>query len=59
MRDVLPNRRIRDVRAAAVLERRAIPREVWFEEGDCIALGQYRRMVLPDEMAPPGDCVEN
>ena len=49
IRDVLPNRRLREPAAVAVLERRAIPREVWFEEGDRIGLGHYRRSVLSDE----------
>lgn len=52
IRDVLPNRRLREPTAVAVLERRAIPREVWFEEGDRIGLGHYRRSVLPAEVAP-------
>ncbi|MDO4400078.1 MAG: DUF192 domain-containing protein [Coriobacteriia bacterium] len=46
-RDVLPNKRLRHRGAAAVVERRAIPRELWFEEGDCIELGQFRRAKLP------------
>ncbi|MDO4532568.1 MAG: DUF192 domain-containing protein [Coriobacteriia bacterium] len=52
VRDVLPNRRLREPTAVAVLERRAIPREVWFEEGDRIGLGHYRRTMLPDETTP-------
>lgn len=41
-RDVLPNRRVKHEGAVAVLERRALPREVWFEEGDELALGPYQ-----------------
>lgn len=59
LRDVMPNKRVRESRAVAVLERRAIPREVWFEEGDCISLGQYRRVTLPEERAPSGQCANN
>ena len=58
-RDVLPNKRLRCSHAVAVVERRAIPREVWFEEGDRIALGDYRRMTLPAEAAPPAAAPEN
>lgn len=50
VRDVLPNKRVRESGAVAVLERRAIPREVWFEEGDCVSMGQYRRAKLPYEL---------
>ena len=50
VRDVLPNKRLREPGAVAVLERRAIPREVWFEEGDSVALGHYRRTRLPEEL---------
>ena len=49
VRDVLPNRRLKEPSAVAVLERCAIPRELWFEEGDRVALGQYRRTVLANE----------
>ena len=49
VRDVLPNKRLREPSAAAVLERRAIPRELWFEEGDRVSLGQYRRTALANE----------
>ena len=49
VRDVLPNKRLREPTAVAVLERRAIPRELWFEEGERIALGYFRRSVLPDK----------
>jgi uncharacterized membrane protein (UPF0127 family) len=59
VRDVVPNKRLKDARAVAVLERCAIPREVWFEEGDHIALGQYRRAVLPDEKVPMSCYVGN
>lgn len=41
-RDVLPNRRLRNRHASAVLERFAMPREVWFEEGDKLAIGTFR-----------------
>lgn len=41
-RDVLPNRRLRNCRASAVLERFAMPQEVWFEEGDRLAIGAFR-----------------
>ncbi len=58
-RDVLPNKRLRCSRAVAVVERRAIPREVWFEEGDRIALGDYRRMTLPTEAACAAAAPEN
>ena len=54
-RDVLPNKRLRQRGAAAVVERRAIPRELWFEEGDCIELGQFRRADLPAVPACPED----
>lgn len=47
VRDVLPNKRLREPGAVAVLERRAIPRELWFDEGDYVTLGQYRRAALP------------
>ena len=47
VRDVVPNRRLRQPDAVAVVERCAIPREVWFEEGDRIALGQFRRAAMP------------
>ena len=53
LRDVMPNKRIRCPGAVAVVERRAIPRELWFEEGERLSLGRYRHMVLPDETAPP------
>jgi uncharacterized membrane protein (UPF0127 family) len=43
VRDVLPNKRLRVPGAVAVLERRAIPRELWFEVGDRVSLGRYRR----------------
>jgi uncharacterized membrane protein (UPF0127 family) len=43
VRDVLPNKRLRVPEAVAVLERRAIPRELWFEVGDRVSLGRYRR----------------
>lgn len=46
VRDVVPNRRLRQPDAVAVVERCAIPREVWFEEGDRIALGQFRRAAM-------------
>ena len=59
VRDVLPNKRLRDADAVAVLERRAIPREVWFEVGDRISLGQYRRTALPTETVPAMDIPEN
>lgn len=49
VRDVLPNKRLREPTAVAVLERRAIPRELWFEKGERIALGHFRRSALPDE----------
>lgn len=49
-RDVMPNRRLRNGRAAAVLERFAIPREVWFEEGDRLEIGAFREVseLLPE-----------
>lgn len=47
VRDVLPNKRLREPGAVAVLERRAIPRELWFDVGDYVTLGQYRRAELP------------
>jgi hypothetical protein len=53
VRDVVPNKRFREPRAVAVLERCAIPREVWFEEGDRIALGQYRRAAIAGKHAAP------
>ena len=59
IRDVLPNRRLREPAAVAVLERRAIPREVWFEEGDRIGLGHYRRSMLLDETAACIPVTEN
>ena len=59
IRDVLPNRRLREPAAVAVLERRAIPREVWFEKGDRIGLGHYRRSMLPEEAAPCISVMEN
>ena len=59
VRDVVPNKRLRESRAVAVLERCAIPREVWFEEGDRIALGQYRSVVLPDEHMATMSFLEN
>lgn len=43
VRDVLPNKRLRVPGAVAVLERRAIPRELWFEVGDRVSLGRFRR----------------
>lgn len=46
-RDVVPNRRLREAHAVAVLERCAIPREIWFEVGDRITLGRYRGRQLP------------
>ena len=59
-RDVLPNKRLRSTDAVAVLERRAIPRELWFEVGDRLALGQYQRARLPARSAAslevPGIC---
>lgn len=58
-RDVLPNRRLREGGAVAVLERRAMPREIWLEPGDCISLGMYRRMVLPEEAAPAPAAPQN
>lgn len=42
-RDVLPNRRLRAKKAVAVLERYAIPREAWFEEGGRLAIGAFQR----------------
>ena len=51
VRDVLPNKRIRDAGAAAVLERRAIPRELWFEEGEQIALGCFAKTAVPERKA--------
>lgn len=50
-RDVLPNKRIRDAGAAAVIERRAIPRELWFEEGEQITLGCFEKRPLPGKHA--------
>ena len=58
-RDVLPNKRLRDPDAVAVLERRAIPWEVWFEPGERISIGCYRRCVLPDETAVQMRPMEN
>lgn len=55
VRDLLPNKRVRGVGAVAVLERRAIPREVWFEEGERIALGQFGKMELPRRSAQAGE----
>lgn len=46
-RDVLPNRRVRNAQAVAVLERFAVPREVWFEEGECLELGGFRAADAP------------
>lgn len=46
-RDVLPNRRIRNAHAVAVLERFAVPREVWFEEGERLELGGFRAAESP------------
>lgn len=48
-RDVMPNRRLRNARASAVLERYAIPREVWFEAGDSLRIGAYRCVQGPSE----------
>ena len=45
-RDVLPKRRLRNRRACAVLERRALPREVWFEEGEQLELGGFRQAAM-------------
>ena len=59
VRDVLPNRRLKCRNAVAVLERRAIPHEVWLEEGDRIALGQYRRTVLSEGARSPLAAPEN
>ena len=53
VRDVVPNKRFREPRAVAVLERCAIPREGWFEEGDRIALGQYRHAAIAGKHAAP------
>lgn len=46
-RDVLPNRRMRNAQAVAVLERFAVPREAWFEEGECLELGGFRVAEAP------------
>lgn len=46
-RDVLPNRRIRNAHASAVLERFAVPRQVWFEEGEHLELGGLRTTGAP------------
>jgi uncharacterized membrane protein (UPF0127 family) len=43
-RDVMPNRRLRNARASAVLERYAIPHEVWFEAGDRLQIESYRHV---------------
>lgn len=40
-RDLLPNKRVRNHRAAAVLERKAIPRELWFEVGEVVSIGTF------------------
>jgi len=58
VRDVLPNKRLRERDAVAVLERRAIPRELWFEEGEQIALGAYRREPLSANRAAASDGIE-
>lgn len=55
-RDVMPNRRLRDAGSVAVLERRAIPREVWFDEGEQVSLGRFERVPLTGSgKKPAGD----
>lgn len=53
-RDVMPKRRLHDARASAVLERFAVPREVWFEEGDRLEIAAFRQRAMPVEGARKG-----
>lgn len=46
VRDLLPNKRIRNRHAVAVLERYAIPREVWFEVGERISIGVFQEDLM-------------
>ncbi len=49
-RDVLPNRRLREPAAVAVLERYAVPRKEWLVAGDAVSLSRFQKIALPDEM---------
>ncbi len=49
-RDVLPNRRLREPAAVAVLERYAVPRKEWLVAGDAVSLSRFQKIELPDEM---------
>lgn len=50
-RDVLPNKRLRQPGAVAVLERRAIPRKGWFAAGDAVSLALFRGAGFSDQAA--------